>query len=118
MAASAELQAQLKLQDEAAVAMRAERVRQGALEFNRMEADPVVVDGKVHEIKTAYHNRATELIEELMIAANETMARTLRAAQAVVHSQGGAVAGAVGADCGAGGAAWDGAAGESRILVR
>ena len=53
----------------------------GALEFNRIEADPVVIDGKVHEIKTAYHNRAADLIEELMIASNETMARTLRAAK-------------------------------------
>ena len=78
--ASAELQAQLRLQDEAAVALRAERVRQGALEFNRVEADPVVVDGQVHEIKTAEHNLATDLIEEFMIAANGTMARTLREA--------------------------------------
>ncbi|HUZ97325.1 MAG TPA: ribonuclease catalytic domain-containing protein [Edaphobacter sp.] len=78
--ASAELQAQLRLQDEAAVALRAERVRQGALEFNHVEADPVVVDGQVHEIKTAEHNLATDLIEEFMIAANGTMARTLREA--------------------------------------
>ena len=78
VAASAELQAQLKLQNEAAVALRAGRVRKGALEFNRVEADPVVVDGQVHEIKSVEHNRAADLIEELMIAANETMARTMR----------------------------------------
>jgi VacB/RNase II family 3'-5' exoribonuclease len=81
VAASAELQAQLKLQDEAAVALRAQRVRQGALEFSRAEADPVVVDGKVQSIGTAFHNRASDLIEELMIASNETMAKTLRAAK-------------------------------------
>jgi VacB/RNase II family 3'-5' exoribonuclease len=81
VAASAELQAQLRLQDEAAVALRAQRVRQGALEFSRSEADPVVVDGKVESIGTAFHNRASDLIEELMIAANETMAKTLRAAK-------------------------------------
>ncbi len=81
VSASADLQAQLKLQDEAAVALRAERVRQGALEFNRVEADPVVIDGTVHEIRTAAHNRATDLIEEFMIAANGTMARTLREAK-------------------------------------
>lgn len=79
--ASAELQAQLKLQDEAAVALRAQRMRQGALEFSRAEADPVVVDGKVQSIRTAFHNRATDLIEELMIASNETMAKTLRVAR-------------------------------------
>src|SRR5277367_4937939 len=78
---SVELQAQLKLQDEAAVALRTQRVRQGALEFSRAEADPVVVDGKVQSIGTAFHNRASDLIEELMIASNETMAKTLRAAK-------------------------------------
>jgi exoribonuclease-2 len=79
--ASAELQAQLKLQDEAAVALRAQRVRRGALEFSRAEADPVVVDGKVQSFGTVFHNRASDLIEELMIAANETMAKTLRVAK-------------------------------------
>jgi VacB/RNase II family 3'-5' exoribonuclease len=81
IAASSELQAQLRLQDEAAVALRAQRVKQGALEFSRSEADPVVVDGKVQSIGTAFHNRASDLIEELMIASNETMAQTLRAAK-------------------------------------
>ncbi|MCU1253097.1 MAG: Exoribonuclease [Edaphobacter sp.] len=79
VAASAALQAQLKLQDEAAVSLRAQRVRQGALEFSRAEADPVVVDGKVQSIGTVFHNRASDLIEELMIASNETMAKMLRA---------------------------------------
>ena len=81
VAASDGLQAQLKLQDEAAVALRAQRVRQGALEFSRAEADPVVVDGKVQSFGTVFHNRASDLIEELMIASNETMAKTLRAAK-------------------------------------
>jgi exoribonuclease-2 len=81
IAASAELQAQLKLQDEAAVALRAQRIRQGALEFSRAEADPVVVDGKVQSFSSVFHNRASDLIEELMIASNETMAKTMRAAK-------------------------------------
>ncbi|WP_213805837.1 RNB domain-containing ribonuclease [Granulicella sp. dw_53] len=80
IAASAELQAQLRLQDEAARALREERVSQGALEFNRIEADPVVIDGQVKALKTAQHNRATDLIEDFMIGANETMAGLLRAA--------------------------------------
>jgi VacB/RNase II family 3'-5' exoribonuclease len=79
--ASVDLQGQLRLQDEAAVALRAQRVKMGALEFNRVEADPVVVDGKVQSIGTAFHNRASDLIEELMIATNETMARMLREAK-------------------------------------
>jgi VacB/RNase II family 3'-5' exoribonuclease len=81
VAASKELQAQLRLQDEAALALHAQRVRMGALEFSRAEADPVVIDGNVQSIRTAFHNRATDLIEELMIATNETMARTLRTAK-------------------------------------
>jgi exoribonuclease-2 len=80
VAALPELQTQLRLQDEAAHALRAERVKQGALEFNRIEADPVVIDGAVHEIKAAQHNRATDLIEDFMIAANETMAELLHGA--------------------------------------
>ena len=80
-AVSAELQAQLLLQDEAAVKLRAHRVSLGALEFSRAEADPVVVDGKVQSFGTVFHNRASDLIEELMIATNETMARTLREAK-------------------------------------
>jgi VacB/RNase II family 3'-5' exoribonuclease len=77
---SVELQEQLRLQDEAAQAMRAHRVADGALEFRRIEADPLVVDGQVKAIHEAPHNRATELIEDFMIGANETMAQTLRAA--------------------------------------
>ncbi|MDE3105697.1 MAG: RNB domain-containing ribonuclease [Acidobacteriota bacterium] len=81
VAAHPELQQQLKLQDEAAQALHAGRVRCGALEFHRTEADPVVVDGKVQGLKAAIPNRATSLIEELMVAANEVMAETLRAAK-------------------------------------
>jgi VacB/RNase II family 3'-5' exoribonuclease len=79
--ASGELEEQLRLQDEAARALHEQRVRMGALEFSRSEADPVVVDGKVQSIRAAFHNRATDLIEELMIVTNETMARSLRAAK-------------------------------------
>ena len=81
VAVSAELQAQLRLQDEAAVMLRAQRVKLGALEFSRAEADPVMVDGKVQSIGAVLHDRASDLIEELMIAANETMARTAREAK-------------------------------------
>ena len=80
VAGDAALQAQLKLQDEAALALHGARVKAGALEFNRTEADPIVIDGAIHGLRTSTHNRAMDLIEELMIAANETMAVTLRAA--------------------------------------
>jgi exoribonuclease-2 len=69
---------QLKLQDEAAQALHAARVKQGALEFHRSEADPVVVDGRVIAVHEAIQNRAMNLIEDLMVAANGVMARALR----------------------------------------
>jgi len=72
------LAAQMRLQDEAAQRLHHQRVQLGALDFNRVEADPVVIDGKVQAIQAVAHNRASDLIENFMIAANETMAVTLR----------------------------------------
>jgi exoribonuclease II len=69
---------QLKLQDEAAQALHAARVKRGALEFHKSEADPVVMDGKVIGVQEAEQNRAMNLIEDLMVAANGVMARALR----------------------------------------
>ncbi len=69
---------QLKLQDEAAQALHAARVKNGALEFHKSEADPVVVDGRVIDVQEAIQNRAMNLIEDLMVAANGVMARALR----------------------------------------
>ncbi len=75
---SADLQAQLKLQDEAAQALRAARVKMGALSFDRVEAQPVMSNSHVQDITARKQNRAAKLIEDFMIAANEVMARTLR----------------------------------------
>jgi len=76
--ASADLQAQLRLQDEAAQRLAEARHRHGALTFDRMEAEPVIADGQVRGLTTRKHNRASQLIEDFMIAANESMARALR----------------------------------------
>jgi exoribonuclease-2 len=81
LAANADLAAQLRLQDEAAQRIHTQRVKMGALDFNRVEADPVVIDGKVQAIQALAHNTASALIENFMIAANETMAVTLRQAK-------------------------------------
>jgi VacB/RNase II family 3'-5' exoribonuclease len=78
IAADAGLEAQLKLQDEAALALRAQRHRLGALQFDRSEAEPTLSDGHVTGITVRRKNRATDLIENFMIAANEVMARTLK----------------------------------------
>ena len=75
--ASADLQAQLKLQDEAAQILCQARHVRGALDFDRVEADAIVSNGHVGELTARRRNRATQLIEDFMIAANETMAQTL-----------------------------------------
>jgi len=80
VAGSPDLQALLKLQDEAAQALRKDRDRLGALSFDRIEPEPVIADGNVKSIAARHSNRAAHLIEDFMIAANEVMARTLRAA--------------------------------------
>jgi VacB/RNase II family 3'-5' exoribonuclease len=77
VAGSHALAAQLKLQDEAAQSMFAERQRMGALNIDRVETEPIIGDGLVRGIDTRKRNRATELIENFMVAANGVMARTL-----------------------------------------
>jgi exoribonuclease-2 len=80
VAAASEFETQLKLQDQAAQALRAARYRLGALDIDRVETEAMVSGGEVHDIAVRRRNRASELIEDFMIAANETMARTLAAA--------------------------------------
>src|SRR5580693_1154881 len=82
VAASSALQAQLKLQDEAAQNLLAERQRMGALDIDRVEAEAVITDGQVQRIDTRRKNRASELIENFMVAANGVMERTLTQAGA------------------------------------
>jgi exoribonuclease-2 len=80
VAASADHEAQLRLQDEAARALSEARHRLGALEFDRAEAVPLVSNSHVTGLATRKRNRASQLIEDFMIAANEVMAQTLRKA--------------------------------------
>ncbi len=77
VAASADLAAQLKLQDEAAQGLFKERQRMGALDIDRVEAEAIIADGHVQGINTREKNRASELIKNFMVAANGVMARTL-----------------------------------------
>ena len=80
VAASADLASQLKLQDEAAQTLLKARLKLGALTIDREETEAVVSDGQVQGIETRQRNRATDLIENFMVAANGVMARTLSAA--------------------------------------
>jgi exoribonuclease-2 len=77
VAASSDLQAQLKLQDEVAQALRKLRYEHGALNIDTSEVHPVVLNQQVVDVVKQEKNRATELIEDFMIAANGVVARFL-----------------------------------------
>jgi VacB/RNase II family 3'-5' exoribonuclease len=77
VAASTELQAQLALQDEVAQALKNERYRHGALNIETIETRPVLLNQQVIDVEKQEKNRATDLIEDFMIAANGVVARML-----------------------------------------
>jgi VacB/RNase II family 3'-5' exoribonuclease len=77
VATSAELQAQLKLQDQAAQALRKLRFANGALNLDTAEVMPLLLNQQVTGVATVEKNRATDLIEDFMIAANGVVARLL-----------------------------------------
>jgi exoribonuclease II len=77
VAASSDLQAQLKLQDDVAQALRKLRFEHGALNLDTNEALPLVLNEQVVDVVNQGKNRATELIEDFMIAANGVVARLL-----------------------------------------
>jgi exoribonuclease-2 len=68
---------QVRLQDEAACKLRELRHLHGALDFETIEARPVVKDGEIVDLEVAHKNRAKQLIEDLMIAANGATAKFL-----------------------------------------
>ncbi len=70
----------IRLQDTVARKLMCSRCRHGALNLQTPEARPVFEDGRLAGIEAQRHNRATRLIEDMMIAANEATARYLRAA--------------------------------------
>jgi VacB/RNase II family 3'-5' exoribonuclease len=77
VAASTELQAQLTLQNTVAQALRQQRYQHGALNIETIEVRPILINDRVADVVKQERNRATELIEDFMIAANEVVARTL-----------------------------------------
>ncbi len=78
VAASADLAAQLKLQDSAAQRMQGSRFQHGALDLETVETRPVMLHDEAVEIARLEKNRATSLIEEFMVAANGVIAQTLQ----------------------------------------
>src|SRR5260370_33945367 len=78
VAASLELQAQLKMQDEVAQALKKLRHEHGALNIDTREVHPVVLNQQVVDVGKQEKTRATELIEDFMMAANDVVSRVLR----------------------------------------
>jgi VacB/RNase II family 3'-5' exoribonuclease len=77
VAASADLQAQLRLQSEAAQKLRSRRYENGALDLQTDEIYPLMMNAQVVDVVNQQKNHATELIEDFMIAANGVVARML-----------------------------------------
>ena len=73
------LEQQVRLQDQLAARLQARRDEAGALEFDRLELRPVVDDDGVRDLMVDRPNRAKELIENLMVAANGVSVRYLSA---------------------------------------
>ncbi len=71
------LEQTIRLQDKIADQMRERRHEHGALDLETIEARPVIVDGRVVELRLERRNNARMLIEDFMIAANGVSARFL-----------------------------------------
>ena len=67
----------LRLQDKTAQRMRKLRHIHGALSLETLEAKPVFDGEQIRDLKVEGKNRATEIIEDFMIAANGVTARYL-----------------------------------------
>jgi exoribonuclease-2 len=78
-AATAGVPEQLRAQDAIAQALRARRAEQGALDLETIEPKAVFADDAIVDLRVQEKNRARQLIEDFMIAANGVTARFLAA---------------------------------------
>jgi len=81
IAAVAGMEAQLRLQDRLAASLKQLRHAHGALSLETREARPIFAAGVLRDLAPDAPNRAKELIEDFMIAANTATARRLDAAR-------------------------------------
>lgn len=72
-----DMDAQIRLQDDVATAMRSQRHAHGALTLETIETHPVFDNEALRDLLPGRKSRAHELIEDLMIAANGAIARYL-----------------------------------------
>ena len=80
IAADDGLEAQLWLQDRAAGLLKRLREQAGVLDLDTVAVTPVAKDGVIESLRVSRKNRARDLIEDFMIAANGAVARFLAAA--------------------------------------
>ena len=71
----------LRVQDRVAQKLRSQRHKRGALELQTLEARPVFGGNEIQDLQVEETNRAKELIEDFMIAANDVTARFLHGKQ-------------------------------------
>ncbi len=72
------MDAQLRLQQETALRLRALRKQKGTLAFSSMEAVPDIANGQLKGLSFLHHTVADNVIEEFMVAANVAMAQYLK----------------------------------------
>ena len=69
----------LRIQDRLAQQLKALRHEQGALDLQTLEARPIFAGDEIQDLRVEERNRAKEIIEDFMIAANGATARFLHA---------------------------------------
>jgi len=77
MAAVPGLAENLRIQDRVAQRLKALRYEHGALDLQTLEARPVFAGEEIRDLRVDERNRAKEIIEDFMIAANGVTARFL-----------------------------------------
>jgi exoribonuclease-2 len=71
------LEEQLRLQEEAMERLSAYRQKSGALNLETIEARPLTENGKIVGLEVKEENPARQIIEDIMVAANHSMAEYL-----------------------------------------
>ncbi|HLE11485.1 MAG TPA: RNB domain-containing ribonuclease [Bacteriovoracaceae bacterium] len=74
------LSANIILQDKIAQLLRENRHKLGALDFETIEAHPIFHENTISSLEIEFKNRAKELIEDFMVAANSVSAKYLKSA--------------------------------------
>jgi VacB/RNase II family 3'-5' exoribonuclease len=71
----------LRIQDRVAQRLKALRHEHGALDLQTLEARPVFAEDEIQDLRVDERNRAKEIIEDFMVAANGVTARFLHGKQ-------------------------------------